>query len=235
MYLRELIENLFARDWGGVLIEIAILMIGVFLGLQANKWNDARKKAADGRYYSQRLLDELSESIVRLEKAIAAGRSTVDATLRAQKAIRDGSIDAHHPEEFISDFRTVNFMEEVDVVDGAIEELRVTGKLEVIGNKEVRESLSRYHRTLQSARAQEETSNQGWTIALADIYREIDATLEPGQTPDLSLRVSNMNGNQKLARALFAASVYHYAQTRALERLKVVTQALHTLIEQDAQ
>ena len=234
MYLRELIENLFARDWGGVLIEIAILMIGVFLGLQANKWNDARKKAADGRYFSQRLLDELSESIIRLEKAIASGRSTVDATLRAQKAIRDGSIDAHHPEEFVSDFRTVNFMEEVDVVDGAIEELRVTGKLEVIGSKEVRESLSRYHRTLQSARAQEEISNQGWTMALADIYREIDATLEPGQTPVLSLKVSNMNGNQKLARALFAASVYHYAQTRALERLKVVTQALYTLIEQDA-
>lgn len=235
MHLRELIENLFTRDWLGVLIEIAILIIGVFLGLQANKWHESRKKAADGRYYTQRLLDELAESIARLDKAIAGGRATVNATLRAQKAIRDSSIDVHQPEEFINDFRTVNFMEEVDVVDGAIEELRVTGKLEVIGNKEVREALSRYYRTLQSARAQEEISNQGWTMALADIYREVDATLQPEPTPALSLQVSNMNGNHKLARALYAASLYHYAQARSLEHLKVVTQDLHALIKQDLQ
>ena len=58
MYLRELIENLFARDWGGVLIEIAILMIGVFLGLQANKWNDARKKAAEEKAVARKKAQE---------------------------------------------------------------------------------------------------------------------------------------------------------------------------------
>jgi len=233
MHLQELIENLFTRDWGAVLIEIAILMIGIYLGLRANKWNDARKKAADGHYYAHRLLDELTESMTRLDKGIAAGRSTMDATLRAQKAILDASIDVDHPKEFIDDFRTVNFMEEVDVVDGAIEELRVTGKLGVIGNRAIREGVSRYYRTLQSARAQEEVSNQGWTMALANIYREVDATLKPDHSPIFSLEVSNLNGNHKLARALFAASVYQYGQIKALERLRLETLALRTLIEQD--
>lgn len=232
MMLRRLVANLRARDWGAVLIEILILMVGVFLGLQVDNWNHARKTAADGRYYIERLQDELAESITRLDKSIADGYSVIDAVRRAQQAIRDGTIDVHHPESFIADFASVNWMAEADVVDGAIEELRSTGRMEVIGDRRVREALSRYYRTLQSARSQEETSNRGWTLALADIYREVDATANPDLEDWLSVDVSSMNGNDRVARALFFASLYQLSQVNALEHLRAETEALHTLVTQ---
>jgi len=232
MLLRPLIANLRARDWGAILIEIMILVVGVFLGLQVDNWNDARKAAADGRYYTQRLRDELAESIVRLDKSIADGYSIIEAVHRSQQAIRDGTIDVHHPETFIADFASVNWMVEADVVDGAIEELRSTGRMEVIGDRQIREALSRYYRTLQSARSQEQTSNRGWTLALADIYREVDATVDPGQDDWLSVDVSSMNGNNRLARAMFLASLYQLSQVNALEHLREETEMLRALIAQ---
>lgn len=228
---RRLLLNLRARDWGAVVIDIAILVIGVFLGLQADTWNDARKAAAEGRYYTQRLRDELAESIERLDAAIAGGRATVEASRRAQRAIREGSIAPDEPEAFVADFLAVMRMEEADVVDGAIEELRSTGRMGVIRNRQVREAVSRYYRALQSARGQEQVSNQGWIAALADIYREVDASLEPEQQLLLAIDVSDLNGNERVARALFTATVYHYAQILALERLREETRALQGLVE----
>ena len=102
----------------------------------------------------------------------------------------------------------------------------------VIRNREVREAVARYYRTLQSARGQEQVSNQGWIAALADIYREVDASLEPEQRPLLTIDASALNGNERVARALFTATVYHYAQVLALERLRAETQALHALAAQ---
>lgn len=233
MLLRPLIANLRARDWGAVLIEIMILVVGVFLGLQVDNWNDARKATAEGRYYTLRLRDELAESISRLDKSIADGYSVVEASGRAQHAIRDGTIDVLHPEAFIADFEAVNWMVEVDVVDGAIEELRVTGRMGVIGNRRIREALSRYYRTLQSARSQEATSHRGWTMALADVYREVDATMRPDQDEWLSVDVSSLNGNERVARALFVAALFENSQVRSLEHLRAETQVLHTLIEEN--
>jgi hypothetical protein len=230
MILQQLAANLRARDWGAVLIEILILVVGVFLGLQVDNWNDARKTAADERYYIQRLQDELAESITRLDNSIAVGYSVIDAVRRAQQAIRDGTIEVHHPEAFIADFASVNWMAEADVVDGAIEELRSTGRMEIIGDRRIREALSRYYRTLQSARSQEEISNRGWTLALADIYRQVDATLNPDRDDWLSVDVSSMNGNDRVARALFLASLYQLSQVNALEHLRAETQALITLV-----
>jgi len=230
MLLRPLIANLRARDWGAVLIEIMILVVGVFLGLQVDNWNEALKTEAEGRYYTQRLRDELAESVARLDKSIADGRAVIEASGRAQRAIRDGTIDTDHPEAFTADLMAVTWMAEVDIVDGAIEELRTTGRMGVIGNRQIREALSRYYRTLQSARSQEETSNRGWTLALVDIFREVDVTLTPDETGRYSVDVSSLNNNEQVARALYVAALFEISQVQALEHLRTETQALKTLV-----
>jgi len=227
-----MIANLRGRDWGAVLIEVMVLVVGVFLGLQADNWNAARKTETEGRYYTQRLRDELAESVARLNKSIADGHSVIEASGRAQRAIRDGAIDIDHPEAFVADLMAVTWMAEVDIVDGAIEELRTTGRMGVIGDRQVREALSRYYRTLQSARSQEETSNRGWTLALVDIFREIGVTLTPDQQGQYPVDVSSLSGNERVARALYVAALFEISQVQALEHLRAETRALHTLIAQ---
>ena len=42
MIVRRLVENLKQQHWTGVLIELAIVVLGVFIGLQVSTWNEAR-------------------------------------------------------------------------------------------------------------------------------------------------------------------------------------------------
>jgi len=228
VFIRHLVERIRTGNWGSFLAEIVIVMVGVFLGLQVDTWNDARKASLEERYYIDRLLDELDESVTRLDKSIANGYQIVNATRRAQQAIRASNIDVEHPEKFIADFLSVNWMVEVDIVDGAIEELRSTGRLGVIGNTQIREALSRYYRTLESARSQEEISNQGWILALDDIYRRVDVVMEFGQADRVD--VSSLNGDLQVARGLFLASLYEASQLASLEKLRSETELLRTSI-----
>ena len=42
MIVRRLVENLKQQHWTGVIIELAIVVLGVFIGLQVSTWNEAR-------------------------------------------------------------------------------------------------------------------------------------------------------------------------------------------------
>jgi len=59
MLLGRIVAKLRAHDWTAVLIEVAIVVAGVFIGLQVSNWNDDRKDAARGDEYLRRLHDEL--------------------------------------------------------------------------------------------------------------------------------------------------------------------------------
>ena len=64
MILRRLANALRKQDWGTVALEIMIVMIGIFLGLQASAWNQSRIDRAEEVVF----LQELYRDVVELEK-----------------------------------------------------------------------------------------------------------------------------------------------------------------------
>lgn len=57
--LRRCISNLRRQDWTAFVIELVVVVVGVFLGVQASNWNAARADAQLGRQYVQHLRDDL--------------------------------------------------------------------------------------------------------------------------------------------------------------------------------
>lgn len=47
MILRRLAEGIQSQDWFTVLVEIMIVVVGIFLGLQVDDWNEERRGAAE--------------------------------------------------------------------------------------------------------------------------------------------------------------------------------------------
>ena len=79
MILRRLVENLKQQRWTGVVIELAIVVLGVFIGLQVNNWNEARRNEAnEGRYLAE-LAEDLRADIAECDETVAAARGRVAA------------------------------------------------------------------------------------------------------------------------------------------------------------
>lgn len=221
------------RDWHTAALELAIVVLGVYLGIEASNWNASRQAAADERYYSERLVSELDETVRLLDGGIALGRKSADGSRRAIDAVRAGTIDPANPDAFVLDFQAVNAMPEGTIVDGAIEELRSSGRMALIRNHVIREGLSRYYAQLQSSRAQGQVSLDGWNAVLQDIYRETDADFDMAGNRLTLLDPAALNGNVRVARALAMANAYQQAQVLNLEQLRTDTLALKELISKE--
>jgi len=62
--LRRLASAIRRQDGFTVVIEILIVVLGVFVGLQVNNWNEARQDRRDEHFY----LARLQENLVNAEK-----------------------------------------------------------------------------------------------------------------------------------------------------------------------
>ncbi|MCB1606551.1 MAG: hypothetical protein KDI71_06205 [Xanthomonadales bacterium] len=62
MILRRLVAQLREQNWTAIAVEFVLLVIGVFLGLQASNWNDARNERAQGERWRQQILADLDQN-----------------------------------------------------------------------------------------------------------------------------------------------------------------------------
>jgi hypothetical protein len=73
MILRRIADAIRTQNWFTVIIEILIVVIGIFLGLQVDGWNEARKDKVDSLEFLQRIHEEIlviehSSARVRLRR-----------------------------------------------------------------------------------------------------------------------------------------------------------------------
>ncbi|MEE2692784.1 MAG: hypothetical protein VX640_14720 [Pseudomonadota bacterium] len=70
MILRRVIEHVKAQNWTAVALDFVIVVVGVFVGLQVNNWNEARGDRADEITYLEALGEDTAFSIDSLETTI---------------------------------------------------------------------------------------------------------------------------------------------------------------------
>ena len=119
MVIRRIREHVAELNWVAVAVDLAIVVVGVFFGTQANNWNQARLEAEQSRSYRARLINELDFNSRQFRQQIAyygQVRNHGVATLQslqspAPRSGRDFLIDAYQttqidtgaPKRFIYD------------------------------------------------------------------------------------------------------------------------------------
>lgn len=59
MILRRLADAIREQNWFTVVLEVLVVVVGIFIGLQVNDWNERRKDRADERAFVARLHDDM--------------------------------------------------------------------------------------------------------------------------------------------------------------------------------
>lgn len=70
MILRGLGERLRRQDWIAVTIEFALVVAGVFLGIQMSNWNDQRQQRATESAYLARIAEDVRRDVEALDEII---------------------------------------------------------------------------------------------------------------------------------------------------------------------
>lgn len=149
MILRRFIDAFRRQDWFTVTVETLIVVLGVFLGLQVNNWNESEKARADERVFLQRLHDDVIEAEAR------------SARLRERRfAQRDGIVEGmavlfgQRDRRNLTDLECVYIAFSHDYVLTAPEipsfnELLSSGRLDIIRDRQLVSDLANFRQALE--------------------------------------------------------------------------------------
>jgi len=71
MILRRLSDNLRTQNWLAIAIELVIVVIGVFIGIQVANWNTARLERNTAQTYITRIREDLAANVTDMQARIA--------------------------------------------------------------------------------------------------------------------------------------------------------------------
>ncbi len=176
MLLRRITEHVKAQNWFAVGLDFLIVVVGVFMGLQVANWNDDRQDRIDEVYYLNRILNDIDESIAANEGVIEFLTGKTKNTYWVADKLRAGELTPGEEQLFNERFLMVEDWQTGDFIDSTLQELRSSGRLNIIRSKVFREQLGRFELLLESIRrAQEKIADYHKTLTM-QIVPHLDRT-----------------------------------------------------------
>ncbi len=144
MILRRVIAHFRKQEWTAIFLDFVIVVVGVFVGLQVNNWNEAQRERVEERVLLGRLHMETRGLIAanREEYKMAKARGervlSVNPVLFSQEPVRPASVDEC---EGIAGTHVYRLgPDELPVIDEMLE----TGRFDLLKNEAIKTQLRDY-------------------------------------------------------------------------------------------
>lgn len=147
MVIRRIREHVTAHNWFAVGIDVIIVVIGVFLGTQANNWNNARVASEEGRSYRARLIADLLTNEADLHARQVYYSGVRRHALAALDMLEGRSAPAD--EQFLIDSYQATHIMGRTLKRFSFDEMIAAGGIDHIGDAQLRERVSNYYTALQ--------------------------------------------------------------------------------------
>lgn len=141
MFLSRIASAFRGQHWTTLLMELVVLIVGVFVGLQVDAWNSWRLDRSEEREYLVRLLDDSQRNLASLQ-ARRDGLERLRESIARSIEILDGDVvtEADYPSVQLAMCRW--YIEPaVAIARGTYSELVSSGRLGLLRNTELREAL----------------------------------------------------------------------------------------------
>jgi hypothetical protein len=161
MVIRRIRDHVATHNWFAVTVDLAIVVVGVFLGMQANNWNQVRIDRERGQEYRQRLIDDLDANQQDFQQRAAYYRDVHDLGYAAlQDLRRPQSAD---PVAFLFNAYKATSILPRSTQRATYQEILSAGATGTLGDEAIRQQIANYYFGLDTTTA---------TIATLPPYRD---------------------------------------------------------------
>lgn len=145
MILRRLKAHVENENWFAVAIDFAIVVIGVFIGIQFGNWNDARGTNDRAAEFTDRLLDDLRYEAWAYDYLVEYNKDVRSASKAALDSI-SGTWPLSDEEFLINAYRATQYKYN-DRVRATYDELISTGEIGLIRDPDIRATAAALYTT----------------------------------------------------------------------------------------
>lgn len=242
MILQKLASAIRRQDWFQVVIEVLIVIVGIFLGLQVQAWYESQAVRAEEQVYLERLIGDLEASIERNNFNIRFNERQWEAVSFMSEAIETCTLadDSHARFQFYMGAFNLGKRSLPVLTQNTINELNATGKFQYIQNVELRDAITNHIDEIARSKRLYETINARLepNIGMVEKYftwivpepQKLNEDFDPNVIPDHALITpfEDLCGNEEIIGAISRIVPYHLTD---LERQLVVRNQQYELID----
>ncbi len=199
MLFRKISSHLKEQNWYAVFLDLLIVVVGIFLGMQATEWNESRKEKLEEHQYLVRLVNDAKASIREIQSIRQVQDEFNQEIQWAVKILEQQQLNAENFERFEAlVVRSTGWRQAFYYTD-TIEELLSSGRLTIFRSSDLRSQIARF-------RVEYDFYNKR-AMVIDDTLIQLQAQLEQSLLYDSTHQkiltpVSDINNNQKIYQYL---------------------------------
>jgi hypothetical protein len=143
MILRRVVDNLKHQHWTGVFIELVIVVLGVFIGMQVSNWNQERDTDQRAAVFTQHLLEDLREEAWGYQLMIEYNQQVRANAERAEGALT-GEVPLDDEALLVAAYRATQYKQKLRR-RATYDELISTGTIGLIRDRTLRDLAMRVY------------------------------------------------------------------------------------------
>jgi hypothetical protein len=149
MILRRIVEHIKQQQWSAFAIELVIVVLGVFIGLQVDNWNDERRDRVREQVYLAGIAADLKESIDSIRVSIDLKNERIALDEFLIRAADDPEVVRSDPGRFIYAITRGGYTFAPVIRGYTFDEIKSTGDLGIIRDQKLVLDLMKFYADVQ--------------------------------------------------------------------------------------
>jgi hypothetical protein len=159
--LKRVSEAIRRQDWVAVLLEFLILVVGIFLGLQATSWNEERQRQSSRLETLNLLQDETLANLGRIDRRNRYYEERIAQLTVVVGAVASGQLDPGSNADFERGLAQIQFFAPVAIHDAAFVALQESGAIAELNDKALLIELADYRASVDWIASQHRSFRDG--------------------------------------------------------------------------
>jgi hypothetical protein len=132
-------------EWFAVVVEVMVIIIGLMLAFQLDRWREDRVEREQERVYIDRLVDDIQSDIPDIEYAIALQSIRLNFADLLMEVARDPDAEIQHAVVFLGAVDQAAYTYTPTLTAHTFENLRLTGDMRLILDDKVKGAMFEYY------------------------------------------------------------------------------------------
>jgi hypothetical protein len=145
MIIKRMARFIRQHDWSAVVVEIIVVIVGLMLAFQMDRWWEQRGEHAQEAQYVARLIADVEADVVALEHAVKLQTIRLDLADLLMAVVEDPEEATRRPVEFLGAVMQATFLYTPVPTMHTFEDLRSTGNMRLLRDPDLKNLLYGYY------------------------------------------------------------------------------------------
>lgn len=213
--IRSITKHIREQNWIGLVLDFIVVVLGIFLALQASDWNQARLDREEADYHINFLFEELTEATNRAADEIRESEEVLRESFTAAMLLTKKSWDLGERERFKEAISSTYQLWGPRYRPVSLRRIVDDGKLDLIESKELQKAILRFDSSYREAIEQTKTS-----YSYSQIHTPNITTSMRFEGPKIVSTTEELLGNPVLRAAVRDKAIWQRIQIDVLYDLQ---------------